>query len=221
MNSLEVKSIYKSFGATSVLKDVSITCEKGEIIGIFGRNGTGKSSLLKIIFGTLKYDQGSINIDEVDYSQNEIIPCKEVSYLPQDTFLPKNMRVRNIIPLFFPDGSDQDKIFYSKGVGNFTERRIRELSMGQLRYLEILLIGNLHHSFLLLDEPFSMIEPLYKDFIKEFLLALKEKKGIILTDHYYHDVLQITNKNFLIKNGKIAEIEGETDLIKHQYLKKG
>ena len=216
--SLQVKHIDKSFGKKIVLKDVSITCKKGEITGIFGRNGTGKSSLMKIIFGTLKHDNGKIEIDQKSYYQNEIIPNQEISYLPQDTFLPKNIKVRNIIPFFFQDGSDQDNIFYSKGVGNFTQRKIKELSLGQLRYLEILLIGHLNHSYMLLDEPFSMIEPIYKDFIKEFLLKLRDQKGIILTDHYYSDVLEITDKNYLIKDGSILKIENKNDLIKREYL---
>jgi len=117
MNILQVNNINKSFRKNQVLKNVSITCKKGEILGIFGRNGTGKSSLLKIIFGTLKYDQGELMIDDNYYSQEKIISNQEIAYLPQDTFLPKNIKVRNIIPLFFPIGDDQDLIFYSKGVG--------------------------------------------------------------------------------------------------------
>lgn len=217
---LQVKNIEKSFGKNIILKDVSMTCQKGEILGIFGRNGTGKSSLMKIIFGILKHDKGTIEIDQKSYYQNEIIPNQEISYLPQDTFLPKNIKVRNIIPFFFQDGCDQDKIFYSKGVGNFTQRKIKELSLGQLRYLEILLIGHLNHSYMLLDEPFSMIEPIYKDFIKELLLKLKNQKGIILTDHYYSDVLEISDKNYLIKDGSILKIQNKNDLIKSEYLNK-
>lgn len=216
--SLQIKNIYKSFGSKSILKDIKMSFQKEEIAGVFGRNGTGKSSLMKIIFGTLKYDQGIIEIDKKVYSQTEIIPSQEIGYLPQETFLPKNEKVQNIIPFFFPVGSDQDKIFYSKGVGNFTNKKIKQLSLGQLRYLEILLIGNLDHSYLLLDEPFSMIEPIYKDYIKEFLLELKENKGIILSDHYYSDVLEITDKNYLLKNSSIVEIESKEDLIKNEYL---
>lgn len=218
MNLLRIENIYKSYGNNSILSNVTLECRRGEILGVFGRNGTGKSTLLKIIFGTLKYDQGLIKIGQNSYAQKEIIPNQVISYLPQETFLPKNIKVRNIIPFFYPEGHDQDKIFYSKGVGSFTERKIRELSIGQLRYLEILIIGNLNHSYMLLDEPFSMIEPIYKDFIKEFLLELKDKKGIILTDHYYDDVLEITDKNFLLKAGEIIKIENKTDLVKNEYL---
>ena len=93
------------------------------------------------------------------------------------------------------------------------------MSLGELRYLELLIVGNLNHSFLLLDEPFSMIEPLYKDVIKDLLLQLKQTKGIILTDHYYRDVLQVTNRNFVIKNGEKFEILTKADFVKYDYLK--
>ncbi|WP_318544554.1 P-loop NTPase family protein [Marixanthotalea marina] len=120
---------------------------------------------------------------------------------------------------FFPSGEDQDKIFYAPQVFSFEKIKVGKLSMGQLRYLELLIIGNLHHQFLMLDEPFSMIEPLYKDIIKDLLLKLKQTKGIILTDHYYDDVLQITNRNFVIKGGDMVEVTTENDLYKYDYLK--
>ena len=80
-------------------------------------------------------------------------------------------------------------------------------------------MGNLNHQFLLLDEPFSMIEPIYKDVIKGLLLELKKTKGIILTDHYYNDVLEITDKNFVIKDSKIIKILDKKDLVKYEYLR--
>lgn len=219
MQILEALHISKSFHGKTVLKDVSIHCQQGEISGIFGRNGTGKSSLLKIISGSLKYDNGSIQIDKKSYSQNQLITLRKIAYLPQESFLPKNDKVQDLIPLFYPEGDAQDRIFYAKGVGDFAQRKVKELSLGQLRYLEILLIGHLEHEFILLDEPFSMIEPFYKDYIKELLLHLKLKKGIVLTDHYYEDVLDIADKNYLINNTRILQIDTKEDLIQNNYIK--
>lgn len=190
----------------------------GEIVGIFGRNGSGKSSLLKIVHGVLRADSVTINIDSQTLSSREVIPSRIIAYLPQETFLPKGLKVRNLIPLLLPGGEEQDKVFYSKGVSDFENRKIGQLSLGQLRYLEILLIGNLGHPYMMLDEPFSMIEPLYKDIIKEFLDKLKERKGLIVTDHYYHDVLEITNRNFMIRDGKRIDVDNKDDLIRNGYL---
>jgi len=218
MNLLEITNLNKSYGNKVILKNVNLICKTGEIIGVFGRNGTGKSTLLKLIFGTVKADSILIKINSEAISQKNIIPSKKIAYLPQDTFLPKEQNVRAIIPLFFPNGDDQNKIFYSPQVSSFEKIKVGKLSLGQLRYLELLIIGNLNHPFLLLDEPFSMIEPIYKDVIKKLLLKLKVSKGIILTDHYYNDVLQVTNRNFILKDAKKIQIKTKEDLVKYEYL---
>ncbi|MFT5236862.1 MAG: ABC-type multidrug transport system ATPase subunit [Ulvibacter sp.] len=210
----------KSFGNKEVLKDISFTCETGEILGIFGRNGCGKSTLLKMIFGTLKADHMEMSIDGVSVKPKNVIASKQIAYLPQDSFLPKNVRVRDIIPMYFYSQEKQDAVFYNPGIAKIAAKYVGDLSLGELRFLEIILVGTLDHKFLLLDEPFSMIEPLYKDAIKEFLETLKTSKGIILTDHYFDDVLQTTTKNIVISEGKSSEVLSKEDLIKMNYLSK-
>ena len=210
----------KSFGQNSVLKEISFSLETGEILGLFGKNGCGKSTLLKMIFGTLKADHIEMSIDGVSVKPEAVIASKQIAYLPQDSFLPKNIRVRDIIPLYFYSEEKQDAVFYNPGIAKIAARRINELSLGELRYLEVILIGNLDHPFLLLDEPFSMIEPLFKDAIKEFLENLKDRKGILLTDHYFDDVLQTTTKNMVISKGKSTIILSKEDLVKMKYLSK-
>lgn len=219
MDFLKVTDLNKSYGNKTILKNIDLDCKTGEIIGIFGRNGTGKSTLLKLIFGTVKANSISIKINSKIIHQKAIISSKKIGYLPQDTFLPKDRKVREIIPLFHPNGDDQDKIFYSPQVSGFEKIKVGKLSLGQLRYLELLIIGNLNHQFLMLDEPFSMIEPIYKEVIKDLLLDFKKTKGIILTDHYYNDVLEITDKNFVIKEADKIEIKDKSDLVKYGYLK--
>ena len=71
---------------------------------------------------------------------------------------------------------------------------------------------------MLLDEPFSLIEPLYKEVISDLLTRIKQSKGIIVTDHYYHDVLQITDKNLLLKDGETMEIKDKADLARYGYI---
>jgi ABC-type multidrug transport system ATPase subunit len=217
---LNLSKATKSFGQNSVLKDVSFKLETGEILGVFGKNGCGKSTLLKIIFGALKADFIEMSIDRVSVKPKTVIASKQIAYLPQESFLPKNVRVRDIIPMYFYSEEKQDAVFYNPGVAKIAARRINELSLGELRYFEVILIGNLDHPFLLLDEPFSMIEPLYKDAIKEFLHTLKVCKGIILTDHYFDDVLQTTTHNMVISEGIGSKILSKEDLVKMKYLSK-
>lgn len=218
MDVLEINNLNKSFGEKVILRNFQLQCNVGDIVGIFGRNGTGKSTLLKAIFGTVKADNVEIKINSQIISQKNIIPSQKIAYLPQDSFLPKNIKVRAIIPLFFPNGEAQDQIFYAPKVASFENTKVGNLSMGELRYLELLLIGYLKHPFLLLDEPFSMIEPLYKEIIKNLLCELKATKGIILTDHYYYDVLEVASKNFIIKNGEKIEIKDKDVLVELGYL---
>lgn len=217
---LTINNASKSFNGRNILDAISFSIKRNSITGLFGRNGCGKSTLLKLIFGTLKADSIEVYIDELKLYQKEIIPSKNIAYLSQDSFLPKELTVRKVISLLFKRGEDQDKIFYAKGVASFEKLLVGKLSIGQLRYLELLLIGHLNHDFLLLDEPFSMIEPLYKDIIQKFLLQLKKTKGIILTDHYYHDVLEITDTNYILKEGKLIKVKSKQDLIKYDYLKR-
>lgn len=219
MSHLEVLNINKSFNNKCLLNNINFECRIGEIIGLFGKNGSGKSTLLKLIFGTIKADTILIKIDSKVIHPKEVIPLKLIAYMPQDSFLPKELKVRDVIPLFFPRGDDQDKIFYAPQVFSFEKIKVGKLSLGQLRYLELLIVGNLQHQFVMLDEPFSMIEPLYKDVIKDLLLNLKKTKGIILTDHYYDDVLHVTDRNFIICGGEMIDVKTKDDLYKYDYLK--
>lgn len=219
MSLLAVKEVQKSFGKRKILDGISFQCEKGEIIGVFGRNGSGKSTLMKIISGTLKAKHVKIQIDQQLLESSEVIASQKIGYLPQESFLPKEMKVRDVIPLMFPNAEKQDRIFYSDGVGAFDSVKVGKLSAGQRKYLELLLLAHLNHPFLLLDEPFSLVEPYYIEKIKKMLLSLQELKGIVITDHYYNDVLEVANRSFILKEGKTFVINNEGDLAAHDYLK--
>lgn len=216
---LHIQQVRKKFGKKEILKDVSLQFAQGEIVSLFGRNGSGKSTLLKIVFGTLKADAIQLTINGKNIPPRDIIPNQLIGYLPQDHFLPRHIKVRDVIPLFHTDGDDQDRIFRAPFVEKIATRKIGTLSLGELRYLELLLVAHLEHPFLLLDEPFSMIEPLYKEVIKEFLLSLKAKKGILLTDHYYSDVLDISDRHLVMVNGVCKTAESVEDLKRLGYLK--
>ena len=217
MNILEIKNLNKSFKKKQILKDLSFEFRTDETNVIFGRNGSGKSTLLKLIYGTLKPDNLELKINGELIKNNNVILDNRIGYLPQDNFLPKNLKVSEVIAMYF-SGDKQDKVFYAPRINTMQNRKIGQLSLGQRRYLEIVLLGNLDHKFLLLDEPFSMIEPLFIEIIKDFLNNLKKTKGIILTDHYYNDAMEIADKIFLIKDGNKIKINERKDLIDHGYI---
>lgn len=218
MQQLTISELAKNFGTKTILDYVTFECRTGEIVGIFGRNGTGKSTMLKILFGTMKADKIRISINGKSIAPEDIIPQQLIAYLPQDSFLPKSLTVRDIVPLYFPDGDMQDKILYDPLVARMANTKGGNLAMGELRYFELMLISTLPHPFLMLDEPFSMVEPLYREKIKEKLLDLKTTKGIIMTDHYYNDILETATSCLLLKNGRLIPVSNAEDLAEYGYL---
>jgi ABC-type multidrug transport system ATPase subunit len=217
-HTLDVKSVIHSFGKRQILSDISFTCKTGDVMGIFGRNGTGKSTLLKILFGTLHPNKSEFYLDN-KIASDKIALNKFIAYHHQEVFLPKNTTVRNLIPLYFPgDGEKQNKLFYDQRINKIENQKVGVLSIGEQRYLQFLLILNLNHHFVLLDEPFSMVEPLYKDLIKEKIEEYKNLKGFIITDHYYVDVLQVANLKKVIKDGEMKNVNKDSDLIGLGYL---
>ena len=215
-NLLEVDSIRKEFGTKQVLTDIAFKCQPGDIIGLLGRNGSGKSTLLKIVFGTLFTDHKFIRIN------NEILdqPYKtknQLTYLYQDNFLPKDITVKHVVEIF-SDEIDQKDFLDDEVLAKVTGTKIRNLSGGESRYLEVKLMLNLYSLFVLLDEPFNGISPLHIELVKKMIVDKSLKKGIILTDHDYRNVLDVANKFFLLFDGGLKSIKTEQELIDWGYV---
>jgi len=215
---LKIIRASKSFGKKVVFNEIDLCLEVGEVVGLFGRNGSGKSTLLKMIFGVLEFDSLKLKIDEKEIKADEVIKHQLIAYLPQERFLPSRMTVRKTISMYYKDEETLDKIFYSPGISDIERLPNGKLSEGQKKYLEVLLVSYLKHPFLMLDEPFSMIDPKYKELIGDLLMSLKKTKGMLVTDHYYQDVLSLSNRNYLMTNGKIKTVNGEQELQKNGYL---
>lgn len=215
---LSVNHLSKNFRNRSLLDHIALECKTGEILGIFGRNGSGKSTLLKILFGTMKADSIRLFIDGASVDADNVIPQQLIAYLPQTSSLPKSLIVRDIVMMYFDDEETQDRILYDPLISRIAVNKAGTLSMGELRYFELLLIGHLPHPFLLLDEPFSMIEPLYRESIREFLHEIKVRKGIIITDHYYNDVFLTADSTLLLHNGRLVTVNTTNDLAGYGYL---
>jgi lipopolysaccharide export system ATP-binding protein len=213
---LEVDSIRKEFGTNQVLTDISLKCQPGDIIGLLGRNGSGKSTLLRIIFGTLYTDHKFIRINDTILSQ----PFKKrnaIAYLNQDNFLPKNITVRKVVEIYY-DGGGQKGFLEDEVLSKVLETKIGNLSGGESRYLEVKLILNLDTLFVLLDEPFNGISPVHVDLIKKMIIDNSLKKGIILTDHDYRNVLDVANKYYLLFDGGLKSVKTKQDLIDWGYV---
>ncbi|MDB5135927.1 MAG: transporter related protein [Mucilaginibacter sp.] len=216
-NLLEVDSVMISFNDRKILSDCYLKCETGDIIGILGRNGCGKSSLLKIIFGTLFTYNKFIRINQKVYSH----PYKHgnlIAYLPQHDFLPKNISIKKIINIYIANETGKEKITSDPRLKNHLKKRISELSGGELRYLEIMLLANLDVKFILLDEPFSKVEPLYKQVITNLIMEYRSTKGFIITDHDYTNIIAASDRIILITNGVCKPINTPSELEHWNYV---
>ncbi len=214
-NLLEVDSVTKAFGYNQVLTDIYVKCRTGEIIGLLGRNGTGKSTLLKIIYGTQTADNRFIRINGKVYENPYLSGL--LAYLPQDSFLPKQLTIFKVIQLYLGTISittfAKDEI-----IGPLLQSKVSSLSGGELRYLEIKLLLNLPAMFVLLDEPFNGIAPVVIEHLKEMIQEHAKTKGIILTDHDCRNVLDVADSHYLLYDGGIKHIENKDDLVSWGYL---
>lgn len=204
------------FGGRKILQGIWLECNTGEIIGLLGRNGCGKSSLLKIIFGSLKSQYKYVSID----GQYIIKGYRDqrIAYLPQHSFLPKGIRINMMAPLlvdkrFWDEFTAQD--VYQK----FKAKKTEQLSGGELRQLETLMILYSKADFILMDEPFTHISPVQADGFKTLIRGVSKLKGIIITDHQYYNILDVSNRVILIENGTTRHFTSNEDLVAYNYLR--
>lgn len=212
---LEIDNIELSFGEKKILRGVYVRAENGKVTGILGRNGSGKTSLLNILFGSLRPKYKSIRIDG-NFKKNPLFLRNQVAYLPQHKLISKNMRVRTCFTLFNVDWTTFIETF--EHFRQFHNHYTSELSGGELRLLETYLILNSEKNIILLDEPFSNLAPLYVSKIKDIIQRKKKDKIILLTDHLYEEILSLSENLYFLKNGCSKLIQNAEDLKNEGYL---
>ncbi len=212
---LEADNIELSFEDKKILYGVYIKAEIGKITGLLGRNGCGKTCLLRIIFGDLNSKYKNIRINS-NHHKKDLYTSNIIAYLPQHQLLPKTLKLTKAFKQFDVDWSAFTQIFDSFSI--YKNARTNELSSGELRVVETYLILNSGKAIILLDEPFSFIAPLY---VEKFKLLIQEKKkqvAIIITDHFYRDILEISDSIYFLNNGYSKLIKTKKDLENEGYL---
>ena len=212
---LKVDSVQLSFNDRKILQGVYLECCQGQIVGLLGRNGSGKSSLLKIILGSLtpSYKYVSINNEFIHkgYIDNRI------AYLPQHNYLPRGIKIKNLARMLV-DKSDWDEFAELPIYKDHCHKTAGQLSGGELRILETLLILYNKADFILLDEPFTHISPVQAEFFKPLLKSCARKKGIIVTDHQYYNVLDVSDKVTILEDGYTKPVNHVDELVTYRYL---
>lgn len=216
---LEIDSVQKLFDNKNILSDVYLKCETNDVIGLLGRNGSGKSTLLKIIFGIESADFKFVRIDGSVKTKTKDL-FNEISYLPQDNYIPNMFSVKKAIKLSVL--KERILQFYTDEIiQKMLDKKVSHLSGGELRYLEIKIILNNSSKFVLLDEPYNGLSPLMVEKVNELIAANSKTKGIIISDHNYENVIKISTKLVLLKEGKAHHLLSKDELIEKGYLKEG
>lgn len=216
MSTLHVDSVMQRFGERQLLTDVFLSCNTGEIIGLLGSNGSGKSTLLKIIFGAQKANRRFVKIDD-EVLKTLKANKSRIAYLPQDNFLPNHIKIRTLISLFCKK-AERQKISSHKLVEPMLHKKVKQLSGGERRLLELFLILHTEAQFVLIDEPFNGIAPVYKDEIKDLIKTQTKTKGFIITDHDYRNVIDLATSIVLLKDGNTKPIKNSEELEQFGYL---
>lgn len=202
-----------------ILNGVYLQFKKNSICGLFGRNGSGKSTLLKVGAGQIKQQQGIVFIEEVPFYDLSIMRrFMQIAYLPQVNFLPYDSKVKDLFHLF-PVISQA--LLEEKIVSDWIDLRVSSLSCGQRRYLEVSLILSLKRSYVLLDQPFTGVEPYLNEIlVKKIVSYASQNRGVLITDHYYHYLFPIVQDVYIINEGYCYKLQNKNDLFNIGYLHK-
>ncbi|MGZ3298476.1 MAG: LPS export ABC transporter ATP-binding protein [Asticcacaulis sp.] len=220
-----VEGIGKSYRERAVVKSVSLTLGRGEVVGLLGPNGAGKTTCFYMITGLIDADYGTIMLDGQDVTHQPMYQRARmgIGYLPQEASIFRGMSVeQNILAVLELNERDQAK------VRSETERLLEELhithirhspatalSGGERRRVEIARALAGKPSFMLLDEPFAGIDPLAITDIREVITYLKSRGiGILITDHNVRETLEIVDRASIIHSGEVL-FEGTAEQITH------
>lgn len=235
VKTLMISNLQKSYGGRRVVDDVSFHVSRGEVVGLLGRNGAGKTTSFDMVLGLVVPEKGKITLGNKDLTKLPIHLRARlgIGYLPQEnsTFrkLSVGDNIRMILELRGVKRRDQnDKIKYllgQFGLEHLEDVQAVQLSGGERRRLEIARSLAGEPEFILLDEPFTGIDPISIADIQQLIRRLKEEwnLGVLLTDHNPRATLQITDRAYLIDRGKILVAGSQyeianSELARKQYL---
>ena len=211
MTLLECKGLNKSFGKKQVLEDINLKVSKGKIIGLLGKNGTGKTTLIKLINDLLTPTSGEVlvNGEKVGVESKKII-----SYLPERTYLDKSMTVEKVIEFFedFYDNFDSEKAkSLLKDLDLDTSMKLSKMSKGMQEKVQLVLVMSRSADLYILDEPLGGVDPATRDYILDTILTnFNEDASVIISTHLISDIERILDEVIFIENGKIV-LTSDTD----------
>src|ERR1700757_205244 len=215
MTKLETKRISKSYRGRAVVDDVSVFVQQGEVVGLLGPNGAGKTTSFYIIVGLIAPDAGRVLVDDADITRVPMyLRARQygISYLPQEPSVFRKLTVEeNILAVLEVQSLSSEvrrarteKLIDQLNLGHIRKTRGYALSGGERRRVEIARCLCIQPSFILLDEPFSGIDPIAVLDLQEIIYDLKASGiGVLITDHNVRETLSVTDRAYIINDGKI------------------
>lgn len=230
-DSLEAIKLEKSYQKKKVVDNVSLSVKKGEVVGLLGPNGAGKTTTFSLILGLIPKDSGRIYLDEEDITDLPMYARarKGLCLLPQEASAFRRLSVEdNLLSIMETKRNVQSKgnsdlagILEEFGLDKLRKAKAYTLSGGERRRLEIARALITTPEFILLDEPFTGIDPLAILDLQEIILGLKNRRiGILLTDHSVREALKITDRAYIIDKGRILMEGIPQELVFSEEVKK-
>ncbi|GAA4212201.1 LPS export ABC transporter ATP-binding protein [Pedobacter jeongneungensis] len=231
---LKAENLVKKYKQRTVVNNVSFNVSQGEIVGLLGPNGAGKTTSFYMIVGLIKPNEGRIFLEEEDITEDPMYrrAQKGIGYLAQEASVFRKLTVEdNILAILemskLSKEEQRDKL--EELINEFSLHKVRKnrgdlLSGGERRRTEIARALAANPNFILLDEPFAGVDPIAVEEIQSIVAKLKHKNiGILITDHNVQETLSITDRAYLLFEGKILEqgvpeVLAENEMVRKVYL---
>ena len=226
---LKASKLNKKYGSKTVVNDVSIELTRGEVIGLLGPNGAGKTTTFYMIVGITPCSNGILTLDGKDITHFPIHQRAElgISYLPQETSIFRKLNAEENIRAILElqkgvDVSERLKqLLDDLSITHLRKNSAASLSGGERRRVEIARALANDPSYILLDEPFAGVDPLAVIDIKDIIRYLvKQKIGVIITDHNVRETLDICDRAYIVNEGTVLASGSPDDIIKNPSVRK-
>ncbi len=228
---LNTEHLVKKYGQRTVVNDVNIEVDQGQIVGLLGPNGAGKTTTFYMVVGLIKPYSGKVFLDEQDISGLPMYKRAQIGigYLAQEASVFRQMSVEdNIISVMqFKKGMTKQEqrqkledLLDEFGLQHVRKSKGIQLSGGERRRTEIARALAVDPKFILLDEPFAGVDPIAVEDIQRIIFKLKRKNiGVLITDHNVHETLSITDRAYLLFDGKVLKADTPENLAQDEHVR--
>ncbi len=228
---LSTKSLVKTYKGRTVVNDVSVEVKQGEIVGLLGPNGAGKTTSFYMIVGFIRPDAGNVFLDDLNITKLPMYKRAKmgIGYLPQEISVFRKMTVEDnlkaILEMTKLTKKEQqfklETLLDEFGLQKVRKNKGEVLSGGEKRRTEIARCLTVEPKFILLDEPFAGVDPIAVEDIQNIVNGLKDKNiGILITDHNVQETLHITDRAYLLFEGKILKTGTAEELAADEQVRK-